>query len=368
MPTGNFVDDLILSPILWVQTEEDAITSWYGLGNRPNSDILAITSGGCTPLTFLALGAKSVVSVDVNYAQNMVLELKRASILALDKKEILAFWGIVDTKNNNEDRYSLVRTHLSLMAQQYWDNNKHLFTQKRLIEAGGMQGVGSELRKVAYEQYQLLVKLFNAKSIDEQIEIYENENLDSVALHVAKMRQKRAENFFGANNTNEKDDKRVANEMCQVFVSRFRSAIQNTLLNISPWASQMLLGTYWDNVLPIYLTNSGFENLKKRIQNIDIYTENAYDFVKSLPSNSLDGADISNISDLLSSSEFKEICSSLARVLKPGSHLVHRNLIWPKPYPAVKPYFVRDQALSAQLHKEDKSFIYSAFSVDILKK
>lgn len=364
MNENDFLSRLYTSPILWVQTEEDPTVSWLGLGNQAGIDVLTVTSGGCTPLTFLSLGAKSVITIDVNPAQTMVLELKQAAISALSREDSLALFGILDIEGNGT-RYEWLRHHLNHQAQQYWDQNKHLFTEMRFIEAGGMQGVGSEFKKVAPAQYERLEMAFRCKSLQEQATFLKEDAGDS-AWQIAKLRQKRAERFFGAGDTNRDDDDQVANEMCQAFVSCFNRALQSFPLSTSAWASHMLLGYYQGDALPFYLTPEGFQVAKRRGMQLEKFTTDLSTLLPNLPDASLDGADISNITDLMSQSEFYELCTEFARVLKPGGRLVHRNLVWDTPYD-VAPGFIRDEALSAKLLDKDKSFVYQAFTVDQLE-
>jgi len=364
MSDNDLVGRLVYEPVLWVQTEEDSITSWQGLGDRSDIDVLTITSGGCTPLTFLSLGARNVISVDVNPSQTMILEFKRAAINTMDRHDVLALLGVVDIRGN-EERYQRLRSVLPRDAQIYWDKNMQSFVQQRLIETGGMQGVGSELQVTAYEHYRTLENLFDSMNLQEQIASYENSVTGLVEWKVAQLRQQRAEKYFGADDAPSDDDEQVADEMRQAFISRLRRAVHTFLLQSSPYATHMFLGCYKGEVLPYYLTTQGFAITKEKLSRLRTYTGDVASLVDSLETDSLDGADISNVADLFSRNEFEDLCQRFRRVLRLGGRLVHRNLVWPEPYP-VATGFIRDEAVSIKLSATDKSVLYSAITVDVI--
>ena len=61
--------------------------------------ILSITSGGDNSLALSSLSRKRLISIDMNIHQNYLLELKLLSIKELEYKEVLKFFGILNSKD-----------------------------------------------------------------------------------------------------------------------------------------------------------------------------------------------------------------------------------------------------------------------------
>lgn len=361
MARNPFADALQVSPVLWVQTEEDCITSWRGLGQPRGGRLLTVTSGGCTALSFAAAGAGSVISIDVNPSQSRVLELKVAALEALRVGEVRALFGIEGDLGSTAALYARVRPRLSTEAAGYWDANQDLFLRRRLVDAGAMQGVGTALRERSPNGRAALEAVFVATDLERQVELVRGEALGALRL-VAELRQERAELFFGAED-GATDDQAVAECMRRAFVERVTAAAGRFFFRTSPWAAQMLLGQYWDGVYPPYLDDSaasGFSGLGNRIE---IVTSDIGAGIKALPDQSLHGADLSNVGDLMGGKEHGQLLDALRRSLRSGARVVQRQLIQDEARPLGRG-FRRLERLSGELTVSDKSLVYSGIVVD----
>ena len=90
----------------------------------PDDSIVVVGSGGCTALSLLAAGVGHVTSVDVNRAQNHLIELKLAAITVLSRRESLAFLGARDCDERQRiDAYAVLRPRLTSGARAYWDEH-----------------------------------------------------------------------------------------------------------------------------------------------------------------------------------------------------------------------------------------------------
>ena len=82
-------------------------------------------SGGCTALSLLAAGAGHVTAVDVNRAQNHLIELKVAALTVLSHAESLAFLGATaGARPARLAAYERLRAHLTPAALAYWDAHR----------------------------------------------------------------------------------------------------------------------------------------------------------------------------------------------------------------------------------------------------
>src|SRR3989344_6663856 len=61
--------------------------------------VLSVTSGGDNTIALLLCSPKKIISIDLNSAQNYLLELKLAAAKALSYNEYLSFLGVANSFN-----------------------------------------------------------------------------------------------------------------------------------------------------------------------------------------------------------------------------------------------------------------------------
>lgn len=221
--------------------------------------------------------------------------------------------------------------------------------------------MGTEVNALHPELGERFTEWFQTPDLETQRRHY-TRYLGGVAEEVARLRQARAEEWFGAGADGE-TDQTVAREMQEGFVRRFMHLVNHVRVRGNPYPAHMLLGCYLPDASLPYLTSEGRERIRPRLNRLRLVTGDLADVVDGLPADSLDGADISNVTDLLGKSETGRLYAALQRALRPNGVVVHRNLIWDKPYP-VAPGFRRDEDLSATLAARDRFFVYNSVTVD----
>jgi S-adenosylmethionine-diacylglycerol 3-amino-3-carboxypropyl transferase len=360
--TRELADQLTDAPPLWVQTEEDANTTLQALGPAVTGTVLCVASGGDTPLALLGAGAREVIAVDINPAQVAVAELKARSVELLDLPSLEILW----LGNDPAARlaiYKSLEERLSPASHQVLGRWLNQADARPLIEQGGMQGVGTELREREPVLAALLPDWFQTEDLAAQRE-YHDRHLQPLAGIIAALRQARAERWFGAGGN--ESDASVAREMQDRFKRRFRHLVEHIPVAENPYAAHLLLGAYLPDARPGYLTAAGHARLMQAAGKISFVVGDLIEVAASLPLKSLDAADLSNVADLLPEDEMARLFSALASVLRPGGRVVHRNLVWEEPY-AVAAGFARDMETSRVLAFSDRSFVYSAVTVDVFR-
>lgn len=360
MKSRQLADNLKIAVPLWVQTEEDAETTIRALRPVCKGRLLCVASGGDTPLALLEAGAAEVIGADINPAQVAVAELKALTITVLDPLAFDAFWLSCEA-GIREEIYCRVESQLSTSSTRVLGPWLRTADNRPLIERGGMQGIGTELMALRPQLFERLIKWFQTPDLETQ-RWYYTHNLRGLAGELARLRQARAEEWFGAG-ADVETNQAVAREMQERFVGRFIHLVNHIPVRGNPYAAHMILGRYLPDATLSYLTSEGRERIRPRLKRLRLVTGDLADVVSDLSPGSLDGADISNVTDLLGKSEASRLYAALHRALKPNSVLVHRNLIWDVP-DQVAPGFRRDEYLSAWLLARDRSFVYSAVTVD----
>lgn len=356
LESRHLADGLAEASPLWIQTEEDIETSVTALGSAlKGGSVLCIASGGCSVVGFLLAGARAVVAVDINEAQLRIARLKLASLQRLAAAEWRRLW-MEDSPVQRAEAYASLRPHLRSADRRWFDNWLPTIPLGcPLVDAGGMEGVGSEIKRTRPAVHEALCRWLQAQANAPAA-------LAEVARMVADLRHERSLRNFGPAEALEGDGT-VAEEMKAHFEARFRYLLKALPVHGNPYLAHMLLGTYPDAALPRYLAATERQRLRARPGAVEFHCGDLADMVESFESGILHGADISNVGDYLPQAEWERLFGALHRVLKPGSAVVHRNFVWDQPYDTASG-FKRDISLSKRLHARDRSFVYRAVTVD----
>lgn len=146
--------------------------------NIGNDDvILAITSAGDNVLDYLQHNPRRVHAVDLNPAQNHLLELKVACFSSLEYADVWRIFGEGKHPNFRELLVSRLSPHLSSQALQYWLNHTEVFSARHgrgLYETGGTR-IAIKLVRVLFKTLGLssvVKRLCSAGTLNEQREIW----------------------------------------------------------------------------------------------------------------------------------------------------------------------------------------------------
>ena len=146
----------------------------------PDDNVLVITSAGCNALDYALTGPRHVYAVDMNPRQNALLELKLAGIRELDFDTYFAMFGRGRVANVRSVYVDLLRGHLSEWSRRYWDRWIHFFdaARRRPFYFRGTSGSFAWMINLYIDRIVKLRphinELLEARSIDEQREIYDN--------------------------------------------------------------------------------------------------------------------------------------------------------------------------------------------------
>lgn len=115
------------SSFLYHQSWEDPKADIPHLDLNPTDSVLTLTSGGCNSLNLLLQGVDHVTSVDMNPAQNALLELKAVAIQELPYEEIWRMFGEGRHKGIDCVYNISLAPYLSELSRKFWDTRLHYF-------------------------------------------------------------------------------------------------------------------------------------------------------------------------------------------------------------------------------------------------
>ena len=156
---------------------EDPRIDRTALELKPSDDVLVITSAGCNALDYILAGCNHVYAVDMNYRQNAVLDLKKASAKLLDYEDFFKIWGNGSHPQFRKLYRETLRAELPDMSRKFWDKKACYFCNaKRPYYFRGTAGyfarwINTYVDHVGHIRKEV-TQLFNAKTLEEQREIY----------------------------------------------------------------------------------------------------------------------------------------------------------------------------------------------------
>ncbi|HEX4354194.1 MAG TPA: DUF3419 family protein, partial [Polyangiales bacterium] len=153
--------------ILFSSCNEDSMSELRAFGDLEGKRVLAITAGGGRVLNLLLARPAQIWAVDLNPAQNHLLELKVAGMRALDHAAYLRFLGIRPAYDRLTT-YATLRDQLSNGACRFFDAHPELIREGVLFE-GKLERYLRRISKLLQLIQPLGVgRLFSFDAIDEQ--------------------------------------------------------------------------------------------------------------------------------------------------------------------------------------------------------
>ena len=345
------------------QVREDPLLEIEALEPGPEDSIVIVGSGGCTALSLLAAGAGHVTAVDVNRAQNHLIELKVAALAVLSRAETLAFLGATPGSGAFRLRaYDELRAYLTPPALAYWDG------QRSGIAAGVLNaGVTEHFIRMVVRVLRLAVhsrgrieRMLACDTVDAQRSLFENEwntirwrAFFHLLLNRGVFRQTYDPAFF-------------AHLERPSFADHFRTRAEHALTELSVrdnyFLHHMLTGRYPIEAaggVPPYLSEEACVS-RDRLTLVDgTFT----DHLHTLPDGSVTGFAISNICEWLAPHDVDALFAEIVRTAAPDAIVVFRNFVgWTEVPPRFKQVIVEDRDRGEEMMARDRSVVQRRFA------
>ncbi|HVE45385.1 MAG TPA: DUF3419 family protein [Acidimicrobiales bacterium] len=367
-PTRTTLPDAREDRLFFAQVREDPCVELEALQVKPTDTVVVVSSGGCTALSLLAAGAGRVVAVDLNAAQNHLVELKAAALAELEPAEAVAFLGgWKATSASRLSSYEELRHRLSPVAAAYWDG-------RRSNIAGGVLNAGVSERFIsvitavirkAIHRPPRIRRLLSCRSLDEQKQLYELEwdnrrwrLLFKALLNRAVFRHTYDPAFF----------RHVDNPS---FATHFHGLIEHVLVDVpvkdNYFVHHMLTGSYpkdEPNGLPPYLQAEGASTAAGRLDRLTLVDGAYLTYLQSCPDAGIDAFTLSNICEWLDAAQLDELFGEIVRTAAPGARLVFRNFVgWTEVPERWRDLVVEDRARGEELIAGDRSGVQRRVAV-----
>jgi len=363
-------DQVSLFKLVFTHNWEDPESDHAGLKIKDGESIMAITSGGCNVLGFLLFNPEIIHSVDINPTQSYLLELKIAAIKTLTFDEFNSFSGLKDHENRLSF-YKKICPLLSPETKEFWDNQKKILDKGFIMNGKYERFIILSAKFLNLLQGRKRVQGLLADKTQEEQKMYFDKVWNTRRFHYLfkvmfnkRMLAKRGlvGDYFHF------DD--GSTSFAESFYNRSRKAFRNLPAKGNYFLSLYLTGKFRnENEVPAYLKRENFEVIKSRVDRIKIITDEAQEWLQTMPEKSIDCFALSNICELMSDKDTSRLFASVLRTGKNKSRVVFRNLMIPREVPdEFRQQIVKDEILSRQIYDTDRSFVYGKVAAYSIKK
>jgi S-adenosylmethionine-diacylglycerol 3-amino-3-carboxypropyl transferase len=304
--------------------QEDEITQAAAIEVK-DGNVLCIASAGDLPLSFMALGARSVIAIDISESQLHLCHLKAAAIELLDREAALKFLGFMPASPvERKEWLSLILPLLPPITAEFWTIHAAAMCNRGAIWCGRYERFLTSLR-IALKPLlaQAFEELIQCAKCDLQREIFEN-RINRTWLRVV-FRFAFNPSIFSRLGM---DPTSLARRKSSIplgdqYWSILRAFCTDTPAAGNPWLQLLTLGRLISpNAAPAYLTPAGFEQAKRALGSLKWMKDDVRAFVRDQMPRDINKVCLSNLPDWLDESEFEDLIRQLACRLPRGSRLV----------------------------------------------
>ena len=317
--------------LFFAQVREDPCLEIDALAPLADAKVVVVSSGGCTALSLLAAGAGHVTAVDINAAQNHLVELKVAALRSLTMPEIMSFFGVARGASERRIRtYRTIRPLLSERATEFWDTHQELVGRGALVCGVSEQFISIVVRvvKLFIHGRRKIERLLALESLEEQREFFDREwNTRRWRLLFPALL-----NRWTFNRTYDPAFFREVENPS--FALHFRRLLEHALCEVpvrsNYFLHQMLLGTYPNRVpdgVPPYLERTRHEDLRTRLDHLELVDGGYGEYLATREQSSIDALAMSNICEWLDQAGVDRLFEQVVRVAKPGARFCFRNFV-----------------------------------------
>ncbi len=346
----------------FTETWEDPRTDARALQVEPEHTVLAITAGGCTPLSLLTAQPTRLISVDYNPAQSQLLALKMAAIRRLPQSVVEPFLRL---GRGARDVYPLLREDLDPSSRTFWDERTSALASG--IAPSGLATqifyrigafLGHAFKKPIREGF------FAIDNLEAQAAYYRRyfhypilraltSLIGPLLSRPAAMRRLLPADYFPF---------ATVPNIPAFLWRRIEHVMTRVPATDNYFMSRILLGhdLKTPGGTPPYLERAGFPAMRRCLDRVEIITAPIEQALADLDDHSIDRFQLSNVFEWMPETRLPNVFGEISRAARPGARIFFRNLFTARSIPdELTDQFQLDHALSASLRDNDRSLIYS---------
>jgi S-adenosylmethionine-diacylglycerol 3-amino-3-carboxypropyl transferase len=359
-----------LSKLIFTHNWEDPSIDERVLKISKGDTVFTITSGGCNTLGFLRFNPSAIYCVDINPAQNYLMELKKAAMHELDYKTFTEFLGLQECRNRIEI-YDRLKLRLSREAVSFWNKHTHVI-RKGLI----MNGRYERFVKIAGAMLRILQggkrtrSFFELESLADQQAFYNNkwDNKKWRWIFETMLNKKRLAKRGLVSDYFHFDD--GSSSFSESFYRRAGHVMKDLPARDNYFLALYLTGKYLNDLaIPEYLKEKNFQLIKANTDRVVPVSQDSKYWLEKQADHVFDAFALSNICELMDDTDTHKLFAEVIRTAKPGARVIFRNLMIPREVPEdLRKVIVKDEELSKSIQYDDRSFVYGKVAAYVIHK
>jgi S-adenosylmethionine-diacylglycerol 3-amino-3-carboxypropyl transferase len=341
---------------MYAMNWEDPRLELEALAVGPEDRVLGIAGGGCTVLSLLARGPRSLDAVDLSRPQLDVVALKRAAVCALDRPA--AFLG-GEPLDGAERLRQLERLPVEDRAR--W----RPLVVRGLVGAGRAERFIALLRRLvqlAVHPRRRVEALFRQPTLEAQRRFYADEwNTPRWRLLFRLLHKRLIDRALDPAFYRFVDPGDLGEQLRR----RAERCLTEQPTGDNYFLSAMLLGRYV--APPPYLSPDGIDGVRRHRDKLALHHAELGAFLRAQPADRFDKLYLSNVAEWLPEPALEALCAEVVRVARPGATVTLRGLMVERPLPLGDRLRV-DAARSAELGRRERAFLNASFRVATVHK
>lgn len=368
--------------LVYAQIWEDPEVDVAALELGPDDRVVAIASGGCNVMSYLAAGAgpARIMAVDLNPAHLALLELKLKAARYLNdgaafRRLFAGPWGPATTA-----LYLTVAPTLSPAARDWWEGRDRTGRRRtRMLECrGGPYAHGLLGRTIQLGHLVCRLhgrdprRLAAATSLPEQRAAFEAELAPVFRSPLVRALAALPPAYFGLGIPPAQFEAMRADAAGGSLVELVRERVERLAcdfpLEDNWFAWQAFAGRYPDDgsALPPYLRPESYEDVRARADRVELYHATVTDLLRRQDAASVDAYVFLDAQDWMGEAQVAALWAQVNRTARPGARVIFRTAAAASPLPAKLPADLLqpwryESSRSAELHARDRSAIYGGF-------
>lgn len=370
--------------LVYAQIWEDPDVDRQALAIEPHHTIVTIASGGCNALAYLLDDPARIETVDLNPAHVAFNRLKIAALETLpDHASFFAFFGRAAGKANFGLYRNLMRDRLDAASRDYWDG-KDLFGRPRatvftrnLYRHGLLGRFIGAAHLVARLHGVDPRRLLQARTPAEQRAFFRSELAPLFERPLIRWATARKTSLFGLGIPPRQYDALASDglSMADVLRKRLEKLVCDFPLASNYFAWQAFGRAYAEpgiGPLPAYLEPANFDMLRERVCRLCVSNASLSEHLAAKPNASVDRFVLLDAQDWMSNAQLNDLWREMTRTGAPGARVIFRTAANARLLPgrvedALLDRWMFSPAESRAMHERDRSAIYGAFHLYVLK-
>jgi S-adenosylmethionine-diacylglycerol 3-amino-3-carboxypropyl transferase len=343
-----------------------------------DSNVVMLTSAGCNALDYLLDAPSQVHCVDVNPAQNSLLNLKKALFQHGNYSLLWDFFGEGQKAGADVLYQRNLRWLLPPADQRYWDDHISYFTASPTGSSFYYKGTSGKVAMMFRNRIQRkglkhnVTQLLNAQSIKEQVYYFDEvEPLIWNGFHKWLIGNNATMSMLGVPAVQRNMIEQEYDGILDFIRQSLRRVFTELSIQNNYFWRVYLTGSYTRDCCPNYLRKNYFSLLQKRVANIQTHTASLVQFLKQHPG-TYSHFILLDHQDWMADAKPKKLAEEWQYILDnaaTGTRILFRSA---SPSASFLPSFVKERLffnddLTSALHPQDRVGTYESTHLGIVQ-